>query len=79
MNRELVPDVLAVGQEFRDVAAHPKEKKRFVSVNVYKPSPVASAVTLALRGNQPKPIEARYVRERLQWMKPDGKGGLVPR
>lgn len=41
-----------------------------------------ASIALALGGEMPKakpPILVRHERVTLRWMKPDGKGGLVPR
>lgn len=65
----LVPIVSKDGQPFVDEYASPNE-----AGNVYeiKPNPVAAAFGA-------KPVEVSFNRVLLRWMKPDGKGGVVPR
>lgn len=62
-----------------------REGQRFVDRPVYedvsRPRPAAAAVAQALRAAPPRRIVhvAGYERTELRWMKPDGKGGFVPK
>lgn len=45
-------------------------------------SPIAESVSAAFNGGVPDiplPIQTGWQMVRLKWMKPDGKGGLIPR
>jgi hypothetical protein len=46
-----------------------------------RPSPIEAGVMSALGGTKkaPESILLGYERELIRWMKPDGRGGLVPR
>ena len=71
----LKPTITKPGQAYFDdpVYVLPKEEKT---------DPMKLAVQLACGGALPevkKPVLVGHERIPLRWMKPDGKGGLVPR
>ena len=59
------------------------DRQNYVDEPVYaKPKPVPAldrAIATVFGRTQPGVILLGYERVRLRWMKPDGKGGLVPR
>ena len=67
------PHVLREGQPFVDdpVLVHPKP------VNV--PMLAAVAEAFGVKPEIREPIVVNTERVRLRWMKPDGRGGLVPK
>jgi hypothetical protein len=71
MSEELKPH-LKEGDAYVDRWAGPGADEKEVSIRVFRPRQIAQ-----LFGKQP--ITARFIRTPLRWMKPDGKGGLVPR
>lgn len=74
MNDNLVTSILYEGQPFLDepVRIYPKVKPT-----------IQASVEAAFNPNgylqNFKPITVRHERVKLRWMKPDGKGGLVPK
>ena len=58
-----------VGQEYSDDPVYLKPKKL---------SGIERALSVAFKRTPSLPLLARYDRVRLQWMKPDGNGGLRP-
>lgn len=42
-------------------------------------TPIADSVATIFGSHQPTPIVVGHNRIRLRWVKPDGKGGVVPR
>lgn len=70
----LVPSIEREGQEFYD-----EVDKRGRNVFTNRPRPIALAVTSLFGSKSPEVISGRFNRIPLRWMKPDGKGGLVPR
>ena len=67
---ELKPTVTRDGQRYMDEAVYAMPKRA---------KPIDVAVAQAFNRQPPQPIVVDYNRVRLRWMKPDGKGGLVPR
>lgn len=64
------------GQQFYDRPIYNTMRPRAEFV-----TPIARSVARAFKSQLPKVIVdlVGHERERLRWMKPDGKGGLVPR
>ena len=68
MRQPLKTDVERHGQAYVDepILVHPKI------------TPLGAEVMKAFGRAPPKPVTIGHDRVRLRWMKPDGKGGLVP-
>lgn len=68
---EIITEIRHAGQEFLDepVFVAPKQRSELdrIFAAAFKQPPL------------PQPIQVGHERVRLQWMKPDGKGGLVPK
>ena len=67
----LKPRIVEEGQDYwdRPIYAIPKRKR-----------PIEVGVQVALKTwRKPREVLLGHERERLRWMKPDGKGGLQPR
>lgn len=60
-----------------------KEGQRYfdqpISIFPKRPTQVSAAISHAFGATPPSPIIVGHERVRLRWMKPDGKGGLVPK
>jgi hypothetical protein len=69
---ELKP-TLKEGDAYVDRPAYAGADEKEVSIRVFNPKPIAASLSGA------KPVVARFIRTPLRWMKPDGKGGLVPK
>lgn len=72
MELEQKPIITKVGQRFADYPIYVRPKK-------------IGAITQSVQSifnpqsPLPRPIMVGYERVELRWMKPDGKGGLIPR
>jgi hypothetical protein len=71
-DRELVTEVLFVGQPYKDEPVY---------AEVSRAKPLALSIAHACGRRISPRIEelTHYNRVQLRWMKPDGRGGLVPR
>ena len=66
----LVTKITREGQPFYDEAVYATPKPA---------SPVEASIAAMFKRQLPQPMQIGHERVRLQWMKPDGKGGLVPK
>jgi hypothetical protein len=67
---ELKPTIEREGQEYVDDP---------VFVDPVRSTPIERSLAAAYGRKLPQPIQVGHERVRLQWMKSDGRGGLVPR
>jgi len=71
--------VLEDGDRYYDVPTPAHRSKRSVNHAEIRPNQVGQQVARAFGSPASKPIPIAFERHVLRWMKPDGKGGLVPR